>query len=380
MKLSSIGFIILVWLLGSAQVVSAAPGVLTHNLDLLPGSGSCNQKVSKNNMRGIGAEPAAASLQAATAAKSEPMTKQELLQLVAAHLSNQRIAELLRNLGIDFQPDDAYLSSLRRAGANEQLITLVREASVTTGALTVQTVPNAQVFVDGNLRGQADAQGMLEIRAKIGAHTLKVSQAGMQDFQQSVTVTEGAPTLVVAPLAELGGSVRVKALPGATVWLDGPYRGTIGSSGELLLSEVSPGPHRLRVTAPGKVHDLRSIVVAGGAETAVFVRLADALRANPQDGLKYVWIAPGNFLMGCSPGDNDCADPEKPAHLVTLPRAYWIGQTEVTVGAYKLFVNAGKVKMPAAPKFDRGWKNDGFPMANVNWDEASQYCGWAGGR
>ena len=232
-------------------------------------------------MRCIGAEPAAASLQAAAAAKPQPLTKQELLQLVAAQLPNQRIAELLRNLGIDFQPDDAYLSSLRRAGANDQIITLVREASVTTGALTVQTVPNAQVFVDGNLRGQADAQGMLEIREKIGAHTLKVSQAGKQDFQQRVTVAEGAPTLVVAPLAELGGSVRVKALPGAAVWLDGPNRGTIDSSGELLLSEVSPGPHRLRVTAAGKVHDLRTIVVAGGVETAVFVRLADGVTREP---------------------------------------------------------------------------------------------------
>ena len=86
-------------------------------------------------------------------------------------------------------------------------------------------------------------------------------------------------------------------------------------------------------------------------------------------------------MMGCSPGDNDCADPEKPAHQVTLRKAYWIGQTEVTVGAYKRFVAAAKAKMPpVAPKLYRGWKNDSFPIVDVTWDEANQYCAWTGGR
>ena len=35
---------------------------------------------------------------------------------------------------------------------------------------------------------------------------------------------------------------------------------------------------------------------------------------------------------------------------------------------------------PVAPKLDRGWKNDNFPMVDVIWDEANQYCAWAGGR
>ena len=73
-------------------------------------------------------------------------------------------------------------------------------------------------------------------RAKLGAHTLKVSLAGKQDFEQSVNVVEGQPTRVVAPLADLAGSVRVKAPAGAAIWLDNSSRGTVDSSGELLLS------------------------------------------------------------------------------------------------------------------------------------------------
>ena len=28
------------------------------------------------------------------------------------------------------------------------------------------------------------------------------------------------------------------------------------------------------------------------------------VRENPKDGLKYVWVQPGTFMMGCSPQDS----------------------------------------------------------------------------
>jgi hypothetical protein len=31
-------------------------------------------------------------------------------------------------------------------------------------------------------------------------------------------------------------------------------------------------------------------------------------KLNPTDGQQYVWIPPGKFTMGCSPGDNECND------------------------------------------------------------------------
>jgi formylglycine-generating enzyme required for sulfatase activity len=38
-----------------------------------------------------------------------------------------------------------------------------------------------------------------------------------------------------------------------------------------------------------------------------------ATKTNPKDGLTYVWIPPGKFMMGCSPGDGECDQDEKPA-------------------------------------------------------------------
>ena len=46
------------------------------------------------------------------------------------------------------------------------------------------------------------------------------------------------------------------------------------------------------------------------------------VRVNPNDGLQYVWIPPGTFEMGCSSGDNECYDFEKPPHQVTITKGF----------------------------------------------------------
>jgi len=84
--------------------------------------------------------------------------------------------------------------------------------------------------------------------------------------------------------------------------------------------------------------------------------------------------------MGCSPGDNECFENEKPPHTVTLSMGFWLGQTETTIAAYKRFTEATGIQLPSAPRFNTGWANEGMPIEDIAWDEAFDYCGWAGGR
>jgi formylglycine-generating enzyme required for sulfatase activity len=68
--------------------------------------------------------------------------------------------------------------------------------------------------------------------------------------------------------------------------------------------------------------------------------------------------------MGCSPGDTQCFNSEKPAHQVTLTKGFWIGQTEVTQEAYQRVI-AGN------PSPKRGAR---LPVERVSWNEAQAYC------
>jgi formylglycine-generating enzyme required for sulfatase activity len=326
-------------------------------------------------------------IQALGAARPKPLTQDQVGKLVAGGVPSERAAMLVKQRGIDFLADEEYLNTLRLAGGNDTLIAAVREASAAaTAALLVETSPNAEVYLDRQLQGHADAQGELTIKAKLGTHALKVSLDGKKNFEQSLTVPSVQPTKIEARLVDAPGSIRVRTLAGASILLDGASRGSTDASGELVLADLSPGPHELRVSAPEKREYLQSVTVTPGQESGVEATLQDAPpspgqgRENPKDGLKYVWIPPGTFMMGCSPGDNECSGDEKPAHQVTITKGFWMTQAEVTVDAYKRFAAATGRQMPNAPNFNSGWENDAMPIVMVTWNEAHDYCTWAGGR
>jgi formylglycine-generating enzyme required for sulfatase activity len=253
-------------------------------------------------------------IQALRAARPMPLSKEQVLELVAGHVPSQRVAALVKQHGIDFSPDQEYLQTLRVAGAEELLLATLREAGAAVMAeLLVITSPKAEIFLDGKSQGRGNFEGHLMMHATLGVHELKVSLPGKKDFEQTITVAAQRTTLAQARLEDLAPS-------------------------------------------PGTV------------------------RENPKDRLKYVWIPPGTFMMGCSPGDNDCFYYEKPSHSVTLTRGFWIGQGEVTVAAYERFAGATERKMPRPPSFNRSWADDAMPIVEVTWNEAHDYCAWIGGR
>ncbi len=125
---------------------------------------------------------------------------------------------------------------------------------------------------------------------------------------------------------------------------------------------------------------IAAVRAASPAHTTELQVVAGTVRVNSKDGLKYVWVPAGTFMMGCSPGDTDCYSDENPRHQVTITHGFWLGQTEVTAGSFKKFSAATGVAMPPAPNFNSAWADNDQPILNETWDEASQYCAWAGGR
>ena len=108
-------------------------------------------------------------------------------------------------------------------------------------------------------------------------------------------------------------------------------------------------------------------------------------RVNPKDGLTYVWIPPGKFTMGCTVGDSDAFENEKPAHEVRIKKGFWLGQTPVTVGAWKRYRAAtGSAALPEKDSFGKKLNeaagDDNLPVVAVTWEEARAFCEWSGGR
>src|SRR5687767_5309423 len=60
---------------------------------------------------------------------------------------------------------------------------------------------------------------------------------------------------------------------------------------------------------------------------------------HPKDGLEYVLVPAGTFHRGTVHGDTDASSDEHPRHRVEVP-AFWLGRAEVTVEAFRRFVEA----------------------------------------
>jgi len=230
--------------------------------------------------------------------------------------------------------DERYSSALEFARA------FARVAQPLPGAQSPVTIPPTRIVPPPALTQPphlpflTDNPGRAKF-AVLGLVLLAIIAAGIWYFSRSA---ERAPAHVTSPSS------------GATL--------PVGQEARLEVPPLPPGATLAAIPAPA----------------------AGTVRVNPKDGLKYVWIPPGVFMMGCSPGDTECAEDEMPPHQVTITKGFWMGQTEVTVGAYKRFAGSTGRQMPPAPNFNRGWANENMPIVDVTWFDARDYCGWAGGR
>jgi formylglycine-generating enzyme required for sulfatase activity len=86
-----------------------------------------------------------------------------------------------------------------------------------------------------------------------------------------------------------------------------------------------------------------------------------------------VLIPAGEFWMGSPEGEGH--DDERPRHRVRLP-AFLMDQHPVTAGQFADFCGQTRRPAPEQPSYSA----QDHPVVNVSWQDARDYCAWAGGR
>jgi formylglycine-generating enzyme required for sulfatase activity len=120
---------------------------------------------------------------------------------------------------------------------------------------------------------------------------------------------------------------------------------------------------------------------AAGRRATLAATAPGTTAINPADDRPYVWIPPGRFDMGCSPGDASCESDERPARPIRFTKGFWMGQHEVRVADWK----RRNGPLPSAPiwrqrTLNPEWADGQMPMIMITWAEAGEYCGAVDGR
>jgi formylglycine-generating enzyme required for sulfatase activity len=122
---------------------------------------------------------------------------------------------------------------------------------------------------------------------------------------------------------------------------------------------------------------------------------APVSRTRPADGMVMHYVSGGEFDMGSSEAEIAAALAqceaaqvgshcerrdynEFPVHAVTL-EGFWLDRTEVTNAQYALCVEDGACR-PSRLAGNATYNGDDYPVAGIPWQDAADYCAWAGAR
>jgi formylglycine-generating enzyme required for sulfatase activity len=80
--------------------------------------------------------------------------------------------------------------------------------------------------------------------------------------------------------------------------------------------------------------------------------------------MRLIEIQPGRFMMG-SPASEAGRNDDEPQHSVTITKAFWLGQTEVTQAQWQAVMGSN-------PSHSQG--NPNHPVEQVSWNDAQEFC------
>jgi formylglycine-generating enzyme required for sulfatase activity len=110
----------------------------------------------------------------------------------------------------------------------------------------------------------------------------------------------------------------------------------------------------------------------GQAESLTYEAPAPPGKITLSNGMEFLRVPAGAFLMGSANDDQLAFDGEKPQHSVEIPYDYWMARFPVTNALYNAYIEAKGMKHPVT-----GWeKRKDYPVVNVSWKDALAYCRW----
>jgi formylglycine-generating enzyme required for sulfatase activity len=90
------------------------------------------------------------------------------------------------------------------------------------------------------------------------------------------------------------------------------------------------------------------------------------------NGMEFMRVPAGGFLMGSNDDNEFASDNEKPQKILDISYDYWMARFPVTNEQYYFFTEAHRRDHPIF-----GWEHKrNHPVVYINWDDANEYVDW----
>ena len=222
---------------------------------------------------------------------------------------------------------------------------------------TIETKPtNASVLLDGTFVGESTASFTLRPGR---SYQLVVRKPGFHEHKAVLTPEIGKSISRKIDFEQETIRVEVKVTPSATVLVNGIQKGTAP-----LILDVYPGDI-IEARSEGLTSQSKIVSDEHGADQSIAFELLEpskhAYHFSPErdvvtGGLEIVRFPPVRF-------QKSIGDENGEMMTVEITRPFYLGATEVTIDAYRLFQSS--VNGPGK-----------HPITDISWTDAVKFCNW----
>jgi formylglycine-generating enzyme required for sulfatase activity len=221
-----------------------------------------------------------------------------------------------------------------------------------TPQLTINLLPGSyQVAVSGLPDGFSVTSIRTGTTELLNGGVLTAASKEVRDLTISLGVTSPPPWVKVRGRVTGPEQQNVRTVELNSAAMLGPAVAIVAADGSFEFPMIMAGTYSMR---PSPLKDYFPKTLTVGRDE---ITNADIAPPTTQDLTgDFVSIQPGEFMMGCSPGDPSCLPEEMPSHKVRITKGFEIGRYEVTQMQWQALMGSNPSQ----------FKGETLPVENIN--------------